>query len=129
MTMTTEPERKTTVEVGDYFVSSWGYDETHVDFYRVVGITPSGKSVRVQHWSKVVSCAGAPQEYVTPGSEPARTRVWNDDYSDQIETVAPVELHRLRKDWSVPAFTVNSFAVATLWDGKPEYQTGSGWGR
>lgn len=35
------------VKVGDIFASSWGYDQTNVDFYEVVGVTPSGKSVRI----------------------------------------------------------------------------------
>ena len=36
------------VQVGDLFACSWGYDQTQVDFYEVTGVTPSGKSVRVQ---------------------------------------------------------------------------------
>lgn len=35
------------VGVGTIFASSWGWDQTQVDFYEVVGMTPSGKSVRV----------------------------------------------------------------------------------
>lgn len=37
-----------TVEVGDVFESSWGYDQTNVDYYEVVGFTPSGKSVKLR---------------------------------------------------------------------------------
>ena len=36
------------VQVGDLFACSWGYDQTQVDFYEVVGLTPSGKSVKVK---------------------------------------------------------------------------------
>ena len=35
------------VTVGDIFVDEWGYDQTNVDFYKVVGITPSGKRVKI----------------------------------------------------------------------------------
>ena len=34
------------VQVGDLFACSWGYAQTQVDFYEVVGLTPSGKSVK-----------------------------------------------------------------------------------
>lgn len=35
-----------TVEVGDVFYESWGYDQTNSDFYQVVAVTP--KSVRIR---------------------------------------------------------------------------------
>ena len=41
-------ETEFTVETGDVFESSWGYDQTNVDYYEVVGFTPSGKSVRLR---------------------------------------------------------------------------------
>lgn len=131
MTTATEaPAVQVQVQVGDFFVCSWGYDQTNVDFYRVVGVTPSGKSVRVQQWTSTIrSGAGSPQEDVVPGDKPKRVRVWSAAAVDQVEQDAPVTLHRIRRDWSSPAFTVNSFSVATLWDGKPEYRTGAGWGR
>lgn len=49
-TTTTTPEA--VVEVGDVFESSWGYDQTNVDFYEVTGFTPSGKSVRLRRIGK-----------------------------------------------------------------------------
>jgi len=33
--------------IGDVLVSSWGYDQTNIDFYQVIGFTKSGKSVRL----------------------------------------------------------------------------------
>ena len=38
--MTTETTAKTTLEVGDYLVASWGYDQTNATFYRVTKRTP-----------------------------------------------------------------------------------------
>jgi hypothetical protein len=38
----------TKLEMGTILVSSWGYDQTNIDFYQVVGFTPSGKSVRLR---------------------------------------------------------------------------------
>jgi hypothetical protein len=38
----------TTLEIGSVFCSSWGYDQTNVDFYEVVGFTSTGRSVRLR---------------------------------------------------------------------------------
>ena len=35
------------VSVGDILVDSWGYDQTNIDYAKVVGVSPSGKSVMV----------------------------------------------------------------------------------
>ena len=35
------------VPVGSILVDSWGYDQTNIDYYKVVSVSPSGKSVMV----------------------------------------------------------------------------------
>ena len=40
------------LKVGDIFYSSWGYDQTNIDFYEVVGVTKSGKSVKIREIAK-----------------------------------------------------------------------------
>lgn len=35
-------------QTGDVFVASWGYDQTNVDAFVVVGVSPSGKSVDIK---------------------------------------------------------------------------------
>ena len=47
MTTATAEASPATVEVGSFFECSWGYDQTNVDFYKVVEISPSGKTVKV----------------------------------------------------------------------------------
>lgn len=130
------------VQVGDFFYSSWGYDQTNIDFYRVVGMTASGKSVRVQKWTSSVVEDNGPQVYVVPGEGPVMERVrkasvseedyWAMDYWDRQaateEVPAPVETKRIRYFGSTATFSVNSYSSAYQWDGKPKYQTGSGWG-
>lgn len=129
------------VKVGDFFCSSWGYDQTNIDFYKVVGLTPSGKSVRVQKWTSKLApgtASGGPQEYVVPGDSPATYTDWSEvtpemDYWEREEhkvtREVPVETKRLKVGgYRAASFTVNSYSGAYLWDGKPEYQTGSGWG-
>jgi hypothetical protein len=54
------------VKVGDIFASSWGYDQTNVDFYEVVGVTASGKSVRVVPIGKDTTYAEGYYTKVTP---------------------------------------------------------------
>ena len=46
-TETVERTKMDGPQVGDILVSTWGYDQTNVDFWRVVGLTPSGKSARI----------------------------------------------------------------------------------
>ena len=125
------------VKVGDFFSSSWGYDQTNVDFYKVVGMTASGKSVKVQKWSsKCVESSGMGQDYVVPGDSPATYTDWsavdhNADYWVQKEQKVtrdmPVETKRIRYWGSTASFSVDHTS-ASKWDGKPEYATSSGWG-
>lgn len=139
--MSTAVETPTEVKVGDFFYSSWGYDQTNIDFYKVVGLTPSGKSVKVQKWTSKVVQDNGPQTYVVPGENPVMVRVpkpgvtqeeyWAMSYWDReeatMEVPAKVETKRLAK-YKTPAFTVNSYSSAWIWDGKPKYETASGWG-
>lgn len=119
------------VKVGDFFVSSWGYDQTNIDFYKVVAVTPKG--VKVQQWSSaVLSGRGAPQEYVVPGQE-ARQGAWvkvPGGWTEYDRNASPaVKFHRTRPAWGGGVgFSINSYSSARKWDGKPTYQTGAGWG-
>lgn len=63
------------VGVGTVFVRSWGYDQTNVNFYRVVGLTPKG--VKVQEWAAAtVDDDGGPITHVVPGAGPRRVTEW-----------------------------------------------------
>jgi len=121
-----------TLKVGDFFYTSWGYDQTNINFYKVIDITPSGKSVKVQEWNSAATFDdGGPTTYVVPGEGPRIRGRWVQKDGD-IEWVvgeSPVETKRLRtggyKNFS---FYVSSYADAYHWDGKPKYETGAGWG-
>lgn len=41
-------EKESIVKVGDIFYNSWGYDQTNIDWYQVVALTKTGKSVKVR---------------------------------------------------------------------------------
>lgn len=124
------------VKVGDFFYASWGYDQTNIDFYKVVGFTPSGKSVRIQKWSSAVVQDNGPQVYVVPGDSPATT-VWAesaDGVSTRLAEAVPVGVETKLVQYSsfsgvpVPYLAWASYASLSLWDGKPKYETGAGWG-
>lgn len=101
------------VIVGDIFYSSWGYDQTNVDFYQVVKVGPAMISMRKVH-SKVVSRRGEPQEYVEPVSNSFTGPVFNKKLNTSYD--------------GRPMVKIESYAHAYKWDGKPKAQTGSGWG-
>jgi len=110
------------VEVGAFFYCSWGYDQTNVDWYKVVGVTAKG--VKVQAWKSKVE-----DGHVVPGDGVVTHQHWVDNpgegagrvLSDPVE--APVKFHRTRPWSSEPTFTVNSYSNAYLWDGQPKYET------
>lgn len=122
-------------EVNDHFYASWGYDQTNVDFWKVVGLTPSGKSVRVQKVSTIaLNDQGAAGAKAVPGE--VSKGCWVDDPDGgsvyDPEAMPPVETKRLRS-WTSNgtqrwAFCWKSYADAYLWDGTPKYQTGYGYG-
>jgi hypothetical protein len=113
-----------TVTVGSFFECSWGYDQTNVDFYKVLSLTPSGKTVKVQRWASVGDASGR----VRPGDRPASFPRWVD--RQMVGTVdAPVMTKRLRASYrGVPSFFVESYADAYLWDGQDAWQTPAGAG-
>lgn len=52
-------------KVGDIFYDSWGYDQTNIDFYQVIGV--SKKSVKLMPIGQIyVESAGDMCEYVAP---------------------------------------------------------------
>jgi len=56
-----------TVNVNDIFYASWGYDQTNIDFIKVVSVNKSGKSVKaVSIGQKVINQTGFMSETVAP---------------------------------------------------------------
>lgn len=133
MTSTTTPSTEAPnvegVQVGDFLVSSWGYDETHADFYKVVGLT--AKRIKIQKWSKVTTENGSPSRVAMPGEGPAQGAWVNGTYDRTV--TAPVETKKVVvwKDGTRTAkwVTISTYEFAHLWDGTPAYETGAQWGR
>lgn len=142
MTVTAVSPAAAGIAIGDFFVSSWGYEQTNVDFYQVVGLTPKG--VKIQAWTKVLGQESphASADYFIPGEAADTITDWSNvdrdaDYWTQagqkVLTDAPVVTKRLsgwtERDGTIKAaITLNSFSSASKWDGQPQYQTGAGYG-
>jgi hypothetical protein len=93
-----------TLKVGDIFHCGWGYSMTLNDFYQVVEITKSRKSVKVRKLKKFMT---ASDSYGQSGMQSCT----KDDFAtDKIST------HRIQ-DGSIK---INDYAWARLWDGTPQ---------
>ena len=101
------------VSIGSIFYSSWGYDQTNVNFYEVVGLT--GASVKVREVAKTFV------EQNGPGGNKVIPQVGN--------YIGGETTKRLRDSgYADAAITINSSETAWLWDGKPKYETDSMYG-
>lgn len=94
----------TTLKVGDILYSSWGYDQTNIDFYQVVEIKKSRKSI------VIYEIAGETVE--TTGAMQGRCVAVKDTFTGK-----PM-LKRVREGNIV---SITSYASAFPWDGKPKY--------
>jgi hypothetical protein len=94
------------IKPGDVWASSWGYDQTNVDFYRVIRTTKTmvvleaiAKTVRED---KKLAMQGTAMPVLDSGTgrEDCRRKVHSYDGSPVIE--------------------INSFICASPWDGSPQ---------
>jgi hypothetical protein len=93
---------------GDILYSSWGYDQTNIDFYQVVKITNNfatiielEQNIQYDPATMTGSCTPTPGQF-RAGSKPIRRK---------IHTVAGYE----------PFLIVKSYAYANPWDGTPKH--------
>jgi hypothetical protein len=99
----------TAPKVGDILVSSWGYDQTNVDFYKVVGTTASGKSVKlIRIGQRIVEETGWAQETVV---------------ADPTFEVGDAFTRRFKPYGDGYSVKVRDYAWANLWDGRPRHQS------
>ena len=106
-------------EVGDFLVSSWGYEQTNIDFYRVVRVSDS--SVWLQPWSSQVSeVAGWASEYVVPGDSAKVVSKYEWDENGCRKLVESGDAPVFRKKWQ-NGVSLNSYSGAWPWNGKPRY--------
>lgn len=106
-----DAEEDALVKVGDIFASSWGYDQTNVDFYQVVKTTAKTLTLR-QIEQKVVSGQGSPSEKVVP--RPNKFLLNKKPMNRRMSKYGGVKIH--------------DSANAYPWNGNPMHQTGAGYG-
>ncbi len=97
--------------VGQIFYSSWGYDQTNVDFYEIVDV-PSKCYLTVRKLLSAQVGDSGPSESVVPACGPDR-------FTGEPMRVRCGAAHSIK---------VSSCAKAYLWDGRPKHQTGWGYG-
>ena len=65
-----EETKNETVKVNDIFYASWGYDQTNINFYKVVEISKTGKSCKAVHiGQQITEHTGFMSERVAPNPE------------------------------------------------------------
>lgn len=138
MTVTYVTPAEAGVKVGDYFYASWGYDQTNIDFWKVVGLTPKG--IKVQKWQTRLATDQPGQPYhdkIVPGDGPVQRENWWDPETGErldkpIVTIAPIKTKRIQMYGTPenPKVYANwtSYASMSKWDGTPKYRTGHGFG-
>jgi hypothetical protein len=107
-------------KVGDIFYASWGYDQTNIDFYQIVGLTK--KSAKVRKVAQRVASRVRGSDMVMPQKgnflQPAKTKRLLYEWPSSTA----------REQRITPSITINSRTIGWFWDGKPVHQTASGYG-
>ncbi len=91
----TSPTNVHGAKIGDTLVSSWGYDQTNIDFFRVVSVTP--KSVRVLRCETTIVASNSPltHDAVVPGEViDKQAEGWHKD-GDRAGDFLPNFSHRI----------------------------------
>ena len=95
------------IDVGDIYYTSWGYDQTNIDFYLVVDRTAATVEVVKIGKDCVETMTGV--DVVVPNP----LVKWGDTIKRKINTTG---------------FKIASYAYAYHWDGEPKQETAAGWG-
>lgn len=100
-------EKESIVKVGDIFYNSWGYDQTNIDWYQVVALTKTGKSVKVRPIAGKIKETG----FMSGESTPIKGKF-----------TGPAVTKRLGMHSGEP-YLPSKYGWTSLWDGKPKYQS------
>lgn len=103
------------VKVGDIFYSSWGYDQTNIDYFKITKLIGKNKVEYAKVSTDVIydndSTLHKSQDKTAPGSHIGK----------------PIR-GLINMTGGRPSISIESFANAYPWDGKPLYQTAVGYG-
>ena len=99
MTNTTE-----TIQPGTIFISSWGYDQTNVDFFEVISAT--AKTVQLR---PIAQDRGPETSFMSESVTPKAGQYTGAAFRRKVQLGGYVSL--------------NTFANAYVWDGSPQIQS------
>lgn len=108
--MKTLKQTVTGVKTGDIFYTSWGYEQTNVDFYQVT-------EIKSNHFVIVKELK---QEVLSTGDMQGKTRGLKDQFFNDKEFRVKINLPSWSKE---PIFKEPEFKHynAYLWNGSPKY--------
>ncbi len=95
-----------TIQPGTILKSEWGYDQTNIDFYTVTARTAATVTIQRVRNVTVIDHARYLAEEVVPG-----------------DTVGKPMRRKIRTWRNEEFVSINSYAIASPWSGKPAYQT------
>ena len=98
------------LKVGDILYTSWGYDQTNVDFYQVVEVVGKCTVVIREIAHETIDGSGGPSESVV---------AVKGSFIGEAMT---------KRSSSTNCVRIASYAMASPWNGEPKHQTGFGWG-
>ncbi len=101
-------ENQKSYQVGDILVSCWGYDQTNIDFYQIVERTAKMATIQ-KIASEYLEYDSASEDKVVPAKDKFIGKPFK-------KKVGPYGIN------------LNSYSLASLWDGNPQYKTAYGWG-
>lgn len=83
-----QTSQNNTINPGDVFYSSWGYDQTNIDYYKVTSISKTGKTCNiVRIGAKTVKHTGYMSEIVAPDPEKIlKEKFWEgENFKEEIK--------------------------------------------
>lgn len=92
----------TTVKIGDFFVDSWGYEQTNVDWYQVTKVSPASV------WLRRVKSDRTETGYMTGECVPVKNAFIGDEKRKK--------LRQNSGHFNVPS----DYGWCQLWDGRPK---------
>jgi len=118
-----------TLEVGDILYASWGYDQTNIDFFKVVELVGKTQVKIIGVDTNIESVPGcASQDLATPSNSSSDANIFTRKYNPTLKKYEPVTLLK-KVDGSNNSIKISSYAYAYPYKpGEKLYQTASGYG-
>lgn len=118
-----------TLKVGDILYASWGYDQTNIDFFKVVDLVGKTQVKIIGVDTEIESVPGCEsQDLATPASSSSQANIFTRKYNPTLKKYEPITLLK-KVNGSDNSIRISSYAWATPYKpGQNLYQTASGFG-